>query len=108
MQGFFVQYLVGDISNLPEPEEPTTTGINDLVEADLFNVYPNPSDGLVKIQLFDQSETASIRVYNALGARVRFQTLDNNLLDLSDLANGMYVVEIRQGKEVHKKKIIKQ
>ncbi len=108
MQGFFVQYLVGDISQLPETEEPTTTGINDLVEADLFNVYPNPSNGLVQIQLFDKSETASIRVYNAVGARVRFQTSDNNQLDLSDLANGMYVVEVRQGKEVHKKKIIKQ
>jgi len=105
MQGFFVQYLVGDISVLPDP---VASGIDDRIDSDLFRIYPNPSNGLVQIQLYDNSQIAQIKVYNAMGKQVRFDTLNQGTLDLRNLANGLYVIEVQQGNQMHKRKVIKQ
>lgn len=63
-----------------------------------FNVYPNPSNGivLVRAQLNSSNEKNELRIYNLLGDLVYETLLYNNLheIDLSHLSNGVYYIKM--------------
>lgn len=66
------------------------------------NVYPNPSQGLVNINLeMAQADLVNIEVINALGQVMHYQNKqalsqgENQIqLQLNDLANGLYFIRI--------------
>ncbi len=62
-------------------------------EASNFSMYPNPSNGIVN---FANVENATIEVYNMMGQVVATvnNASENASIDLSNVANGNYVVRI--------------
>jgi hypothetical protein len=74
--------------------EKNTTG----VEENRFEavVYPNPANGVVRIEGVEVDE---VRVYNALGQMVKIVRWTNEI-DVADLAEGVYLVRIRDSKGV--------
>jgi hypothetical protein len=75
-------------------------------------VYPNPSSGLIYIdlQLLKNKQTGTIEVYNTLGALV-FSDLNTKwtetyLLDLSSSPKGVYFLKISDGETIIDKKIV--
>ena len=75
-----------------------------------FAVYPNPSSGLVQLQLEnDEIRTSEIEIYNTQGQLVRrLITQENSIVfDLTDLQGGLYIIKVRQaGKATQAKRII--
>ncbi len=76
-----------------------------------LSIYPNPSNGLVNlnIELFNKS-SMEVKVYDILGNTFYTNTFDNNkmgkyTLDLTNVSNGIYFVELRTGKETMTRKI---
>ena len=71
------------------------------VELEVSHPYPNPTNGLVNIDLMG-TENVEINVYNTLGQEIvdniEFDASENNLitLDLSGLENGMYWIKVGQ------------
>jgi len=58
-------------------------GINDIEEASLFSIYPNPSDGKEVSIVLDNSDHALVTIYNILGGKVfETQITSNKLLEL--------------------------
>ena len=57
----------------------------------LLMVYPNPANGVVRIEGVEADE---VRVYNALGQMVKIVQRTNEI-DVADLAGGVYLVRIR-------------
>ena len=66
-------------------------GVSTVQEALLLGVYPNPSTGLVQVQM---PEAALVQVHNSVGQLVLEQEVQQGLssLDLSKLGNGMHMV----------------
>lgn len=64
-------------------------------------VYPNPSTGLVTVELADLTEAASVEVYNQAGQKVQAtQMLPQGgagkvTLDLGQYAEGLYLIKLR-------------
>ena len=63
-----------------------------------FSIYPNPSNGIVKVGNAGNINVSSIKVVNVIGETI-FSQLENSsknefVLDLSELANGVYLVKI--------------
>lgn len=85
---------------------PVITGIGGMEEGS-FQIFPNPSTGIFKIQMLNEFADAKITIYNSSGLLVRSQ-LSKNELDLRDAPNGIYFVKIETDKKVLVKKIIKQ
>jgi hypothetical protein len=73
-------------------------------EAD-FVVYPNPTNGLVHIELPNQ-RLQSIEIFNPSGQLLK-ETLENHF-SISDLPNGMYFLYARTEKGRYVYKLIKQ
>lgn len=78
-------------------EEATTTSVHAINESGLI-IYPNPTSGKVTLQCAHE-ELKNISIFNAEGKRVLTKELDGNtdLLDLSNLNNGIYVIQTAYG-----------
>ena len=86
----------------------TTTDIQAVSNDLSFNVYPNPSKGQVTVALQNVTNGATLSVKNVLGQTVVTRTISDlqNQLDLSSMADGSYVVELKDGEKSFVKQII--
>ena len=76
-----------------------------------FNLYPNPSTGLLSIQPNEKIEgNYAVEVINAHGQRVITQKLTDNAISLNHFGNGIYLVRLlnNNGVAVYSGRIILQ
>lgn len=88
----------------------TTVGISMLMGSEL-SVYPNPSNGLVFIEIGNSIDQVQIRVHDATGRCIVNRSERGNKrfsLDLSDQADGIYILNIGLGKEQVQRRLIIQ
>ncbi|MEL6988726.1 MAG: T9SS type A sorting domain-containing protein, partial [Bacteroidota bacterium] len=92
-----------------------TTGIEDLLDAEDVNIFPNPFSNEIQISFeVKTSADARLSIVDINGKEVMNQTLRlnqgtyNESFDLSNLANGLYMMNIVYDGEVLSKRIIKQ
>ncbi len=71
-----------------------------------LKIYPNPSRNILNIS----SETVieSIAIYNALGQIVHQQKSGNEAVNISNLANGVYILTATSGDQTIRKQFIKE
>ncbi|MEM9680310.1 MAG: lamin tail domain-containing protein [Bacteroidota bacterium] len=71
-----------------------------------FSIYPNPSSaGFVNITS-SNSEAIDVIVYDILGKQVKNETISNNVLNVSDLNTGLYILKITQNEATATKKLV--
>lgn len=74
-----------------------TTSIQKNLTHDAFAIYPNPTSGLLNMNLANFDFAESIRVYNAIGELVSTELLMSTThctFDLSQKPNGVYFIRI--------------
>jgi hypothetical protein len=83
-------------------------GINEPISARI-KTYPNPTNDQVRIN-FTNGGTAEISFVNTIGQVVKVVTLDeiSNIVDISTLNAGVYMLKVSQGGSVYTTKIVKK
>ena len=87
-------------------------GFNDLsvdeseFEGDI-RLYPNPTNGLLNIEMVDSNAAMTYRIVNLLGQQVKQGTLTQTI-DVSNLQAGMYILEINDGEDLINERFVKQ
>ena len=73
-----------------------------------YKVYPNPSSGILNIDFDDEINEVKITIFNALGQVIKSEipSKSSQTLNLSELVNGIYFVEIKQNNSKQINKII--
>ncbi len=75
-------------------------------------VYPNPFTSHIRLRVTEQDQSIQqIEVFSLDGKKllsITEQQTENEILDLSSLESGMYLVQIRTDREVFREKVIKQ
>ena len=89
-----------------------TTGISEsTVKKTSFNLYPNPATDIVTLKL-DKTNTTdlTLNIYNIMGELVLSEVLNKNKqqINIGDLNNGIYMVEIKSKEWSEKQKLIIQ
>ena len=69
-------------------------------------VYPNPARNIINIE--SNNEIKEVVVYNLLGQKIKQYHSAINTIDISDMAKGIYVINITTDKGVTTKKFIKE
>ncbi len=81
------------------------TGISQIAkEMNKFDIYPNPTNGIVNIKS-NASNQIAYSVYNTLGMLVK-SGLTNGNINLSGLSKGFYVLSLENGYSVEQHKIL--
>jgi hypothetical protein len=72
-----------------------------------FEIYPNPTSGMFSLRLTDAARTGSVEVFNMVGKRVLQQAINGSttMLDLSNIAAGMYSVRLSANGYVHQERV---
>lgn len=80
--------------------------INPLDE--LITVYPNPSDGLINIEMNGAKLPLYIVVYDYIGKSIVNKKMEQQFeqIDLSEYSKGMYILKIKANESVYFNKII--
>jgi hypothetical protein len=91
------------------------TGLQNQTKAeDLINIYPNPSNGEFVLELTANGKELkgnTVLIYNIMGEKVFEQQLLTNskqTIDVSNLANGTYLINVNSELGSFHKKIIIQ
>ncbi len=86
----------------------TVTLGTDKFDLTKLNYYPNPVEDVLNINY--QTVIEKVSVYNLLGQEVRNYTFDseNVQVDLSGLASGTYMVQLKTATQTHFVKIVKK
>ena len=88
-------------------------GINETpFDGSNINVYPNPSNGTLNLEISgDENAEVSVHVMDLLGqihyeSDIMFgQNNTSHKLDLGNLANGLYVLQLTKGNQSYSQKI---
>lgn len=99
-----IDNATGEIVNAIETPLDITSGIAKVKNAN-FNIYPNPTTGLVKVE---GVEGAQVIVYNMIGEVVYnvANAAATTTMDLSSLNAGNYIVKVINNNEVSTQKIV--
>jgi hypothetical protein len=74
-------------------------------------IYPNPASDIVALNINKRNnEDLTLKIYNAIGALVKSETLkqDQQKINVHDLSNGIYTVEVKSNDWSAKQKLIIQ
>lgn len=75
----------------------TTTGVNYLINKPVFSFYPNPSNGIIHLNVDKGISTGIIKITTVNGQEVFAQALSNlinNTIDVSSLQKGIYLIHL--------------
>ena len=87
------------------------TGLQSLTKTTGISIFPNPTNGLVTVEVSTALVNATFEVYDALGKLVVKESLikNNSAVDISKLQEGVYLFKLLNDKSVVKTgKLIKQ
>ncbi|MDC9721384.1 MAG: Ig-like domain-containing protein [Urechidicola sp.] len=91
-----------------------TTG-NVLATADFdlkqhLSIYPNPTNGLLNIQIADYNEDLTVEIFDILGKKVESKVFveNNNQINLSNLPTGIYLLKATASNKSYTTRIIKK
>jgi PKD repeat protein len=84
-----------------------TVGVNEIGQ-NLFEIYPNPSNGLVYIKLSESKSNTVVVVTNIHGQEIMKEQLltKNNMLDFSKFGKGIYFIKISVAQTIKTVKIV--
>ncbi|MBS1547538.1 MAG: T9SS type A sorting domain-containing protein [Bacteroidetes bacterium] len=90
---------------------PITTGMHPMDVNATLRVWPNPGSGLITVQLGGVASAAVARFTDATGRAVPgiwHLHPGDNTMDISGLADGIYMLHVQSGDEVRHVRIVKQ
>ena len=89
------------------PAVASLTGLDGSTRA--FNVYPVPTTGTLQLTLTGTADISNVRVTDLRGATVSTARYDGNgILDVSNLAKGMYLISINDGQQTFHQRFVKE
>lgn len=74
---------------------------------DQFSIYPNPSHNVVNIESKNNLIIESVKIVDLSGKLIIEKNQNTNQVDIVNLSNGMYIVEVASEGRIYKKKLIK-
>ena len=87
-----------------------TTGISAMNASNVVSVFPNPSTGLVAINLNGTNKNAFVEISDLTGKIILSSELIGNSMqmDISNFAAGAYFISVSNNGNIYKEKLVKQ
>lgn len=99
-------YYKKDSMNCGSPDL-TSLGLTNLNGQEDFFIFPNPSDGIISIDNIS-SQKINIKVFNATSELKYKEQNISSEIDLSNLSNGIYILEIEINSQLYYERLIKK
>ena len=77
-----------------EVEEACALGVDDNDYGIVFTIYPNPAFDIINIESIKGIVIEDIRLFNLLGQEIDIKEIEDGKIDISDVENGIYFIEL--------------
>ena len=101
--------LNGQVSNWICSEVRVPTSLNESLQVEYLNIFPNPTNGNINI-IMEEEGLFSVQIFDLTG-KLAFQKLNCDLstqIDLADIRNGLYMVVLTGNNKKYLGKIVVQ
>ncbi len=86
-----------------------STGINENINENNFNIYPNPVSDELVIEIQENNEKANYEIYNSFGQILQKGSLvGKTIVQTNSFSPGIYLLKLEDGKTYEFKKIVKE
>ena len=89
-----------------EVEEACELSVESLNPEDEISIFPNPANRQLTISSKDGTTIEEVIIYNLTGQIVHQEKPANNIIDISELQQGMYIIEVASGQRKIRKKLM--
>lgn len=95
------------LDNIRFPFGTLTTGLSAAVDNGVISLWPNPASAELQIKINESEDVREYRIFNTSGVQVKFGNFSLHQrgsimqLDVSDLVNGSYYVQLRGATNVN-------
>jgi len=105
--GFVGQDLTpGDALEInPDFEPCETLSVQDF-NSEIVSLYPNPANNIIHVE--SNNDITKYEIYNVLGERIQQNYLVDNSINLTELSQGIYIINLYSETRKISKRIIKQ
>ncbi|TXE20004.1 T9SS type A sorting domain-containing protein [Psychroserpens burtonensis] len=89
----------------------TLLSIDELDTSSSFNVYPNPTNSILHIELNDSPTNVTYEIFDILGKQIISEILESgnsSKIDVSAWNSGLYLIKISNGDQTETKRFVKQ
>ena len=83
------------------------SGINQNLLQEFYSIYPNPTTSALQLNLAQNVSVQNVVILNSNGQKVKEQN-EASSIDVSELSNGLYFVQVTTNKGISTQKFIKQ
>ncbi len=73
-----------------------------------ISVYPNPAQSELFLDIPFMAENIRFEIYNSVGAIVKSGVLDRNSISVSELSQGVYLLQIQTQEQVYQARFVKE
>ncbi|MFO0478492.1 MAG: S8 family serine peptidase, partial [Bacteroidota bacterium] len=109
-----LSFVNGDVANSPfsiniSGTVTITNGLNEITYEKGISIYPNPANNKLNVSTITNFNNASISLYDVTGKLVmKKNNIDGQTqnIDISQYSSGLYFVEINQGGDILRRKVI--
>lgn len=84
---FFIQTSIGKISKI----NLSTLNTQDISANEIISLFPNPTSDYINIL---NSNSNEFEIYNSLGQKIKYGKMNNNIINVNYLTNGIYFLKI--------------
>jgi hypothetical protein len=88
----------------------TTNSFDNVITKPAINLYPNPANSYINVQVTNATAHGMISIYNTSGALVKLVEIEESEkeIDISELPSGLYLITVDTKKEAITKQFIKK
>lgn len=72
-------------------------GISEMKTENPISIFPNPADTQIQISGVNLNSAAQLQIISMDGRVVKSETVNQSIINVSDLATGQYIVKITDG-----------
>ena len=97
----------GDLMIRPVISSSFVTALPDTPGESAFSVFPNPASSYLNISLTNPFGVNGLRIYDTFGKLVRSFNKPGDKINISDLEDGLYIIELQLSGKVVREKFLK-
>ena len=85
-----------------------TVGVKNDIHANVFNLYPNPSNGIVTLEFQDLNSANNFKILDITGKVIlnKKSYLLKETIDLSFLSKGIYIIKVSDSKSTSANRLV--
>ena len=87
-------YLLGNVEDFKQST--TSLGIDDNAFKASIKIHPTMVSDFINVTMKNGLSEVNFEIYNLLGKKISHGTLNNNIIKVSDLASGIYLLKFKK------------